>query len=52
MTSDTIFRPPTPSLGGAPWKRLTEVGLGLVCALLLVGSVLLLGWALMAGPVQ
>jgi hypothetical protein len=52
MTSDTVFHPPTPSLGRPPWRRLTQIGLGLAGALLLVGSALVLGWTLMAGAGQ
>jgi hypothetical protein len=49
MTRGSAFHPPNPSRGHPYQGRLADFALGLFCAMVLVGGLLFVGWAAMAG---
>jgi hypothetical protein len=49
MTRNAAFQPPNPSRSGAHQRRLADFGLALFCAVVLIGGLLFVGWAAMAG---
>jgi hypothetical protein len=49
MTRDAAFHPPNPSGSDSHHGRLADFGLAVVCAVVLLGGLLFVGWSAMAG---